>query len=51
MLKPNPNTGHSNVLTMSENFVSISHIGVILTSFIVSNLNCLRLVMLNYFDS
>ena len=47
----NLNTGHSNVLTMSENFVNISHTGVTLTNFIVINLSCLNPVMLNYFDS
>ena len=51
MLRQNLSIGRSNVLTMSENSVSISHTAVTLTNFTVSNLNCLSLVSLNYFDS
>lgn len=51
MPKLNQNTGHSNAVMMSENFVNILHTGVILTDFTVSNLSYLPLVTLNYFDS
>lgn len=50
MPRQNLNTGHNNVLTMSESSVSISRTGVTPINFIVSNPNCLRPVMLNYFD-
>ena len=48
MLRQKLNTGHINVLTMSENFVNILPTGVMLINFTVSNQNCLSLVILNY---
>ena len=48
MLSQNLSTGHSGAPMMFENFVSISPTGVTLINFIMSNLNCLSLVMLNY---